>query len=97
MNLVLESLMLVCFGFSWPLNVYKAYKSESTKGISIPFVILIVTGYICGISAKIIAGQINYVLVVYFINLIMVSLNFVVYARNRRLEKTNISFVPKMA
>ncbi|MDD6102733.1 MAG: PQ-loop domain-containing transporter [Clostridiales bacterium] len=97
MNLVLESFMLICFGFSWPINVYKAYKSESTKGISIPFLVLIITGYICGISAKLISGQVNYVLVVYVINLVMVSLNFPVYIRNRRIEKGKVYYVPKMA
>ena len=26
MGSILETVMLVCFGFSWPLNVMKAYK-----------------------------------------------------------------------
>ncbi len=87
MGSVLETVMLVCFGFSWPLNVIKAYKAKTAKGTSLPFMLLIITGYIAGISAKIISGQINYVLVAYFLNLMIVSLNVVVYFRNASLDK----------
>ena len=79
--------MLVCFGFSWPLNVIKAYKARTAKGTSLPFILLIIMGYIAGISAKIISGQINYVLIAYIINLAIVSLNVVVYFRNTALDK----------
>lgn len=87
MSSIFETIMLVCFGFSWPMNVIKAYKARTAKSTSLPFIILIISGYIAGIAAKIISGQINYVLVVYFINLAIVSLNVVVYIRNRRLDR----------
>ena len=32
-----EAAMLVCFGFSWPLNVIKAYKARTAKGTSLAF------------------------------------------------------------
>ncbi len=82
-----EAAMLVCFGFSWPLNVIKAYKAGTAKGTSLPFIILIITGYLAGISAKIINGQFNYVLVVYFLNLAIVMINVFVYIRNKALDK----------
>ena len=82
-----ECFMLVCFGFSWPLNVIKAYKARTAKGTSLAFILLIITGYIAGISAKLINHQINYVLAVYFINLAIVMLNIFVYIRNKRLDK----------
>ena len=89
MNLahLFEAAMLVCFGFSWPLNVIKAYKAGTAKGTSLPFIILIITGYLAGISAKIINGQFNYVLVVYFLNLAIVMTNVFVYIRNKALDK----------
>lgn len=89
MNLahLLEAGMLVCFGFSWPLNVVKAYRAKTAKGTSLAFIILIITGYIAGISAKIINNQFNYVLGVYFLNLAIVSANVFVYIRNKRLDK----------
>lgn len=84
---LLEAGMLVCFGFSWPLSVVKAYKARTAKGTSLAFIILIITGYIAGISAKIINNQFNYVLGVYFLNLAIVSANVFVYIRNKSLDK----------
>lgn len=85
---LLEAGMLVCFGFSWPINVIKSYKSGTAKGTSLTFIFLIIIGYIAGISAKIINKQFNYVLAVYFINLAIVMLNIFVYFRNKKLDKT---------
>ena len=87
MGSILETIMLVCFGFSWPLNVIKAYKARTAKGTSLPFILLIILGYISGISAKLISGQNNYVLIAYIINLAIVSLNVIVYFRNTALDK----------
>ena len=89
MGAIFETVMLVCFGLSWPINVVKAYKSQTTKGTSLSFIFLIITGYVAGIIAKVIAGQTNYVLIVYVINLVIVLLNVVVYARNYQLDKRN--------
>lgn len=86
---IFEALMLVCFGFSWPMNVIKAYKARTAKGTSLAFIFLIITGYIAGITAKFLNHQINYVLVVYFLNLAIVMLNVFVYVRNRNLDKKN--------
>ena len=41
-----EIFMIVSFGVSWPLTVIKAYRSRTTKGTSLPFLLLIFTGYI---------------------------------------------------
>ena len=87
MGSILETVMLVCFGFSWPLNVIKAYRAKTAKGTSLTFILLIITGYIAGISAKLISGQINYVLIAYILNLAIVSLNVIVYFRNVSLDK----------
>ena len=84
---ILETIMLVCFGFSWTMNLFKAYKAQTSKSTSLPFILLIITGYIAGISAKIVLGNINYVLVAYLLNLAIVSLNLVVYFRNVALDK----------
>lgn len=90
MGSILETIMLVCFGFSWPLNVVKAYKSRTAKGTSLPFILLIITGYLAGISAKLITGQINYVLIAYLLNLSIVSLNVIVYFHNVSLDKKRL-------
>lgn len=92
MGSIFESIMLICFGLSWPLNVIKAYKARTAKGTSLPFILLIITGYIAGITAKVITGQINYVLIVYLLNLAIVSMNVVVYFRNVSLDRKNVGF-----
>ena len=55
MSELLEIFMVVSFGLSWPLNVIKSYKARTTKGKSLPFLILIFFGYICGIASKLLA------------------------------------------
>lgn len=87
MSSIFETIMLICFGLSWPINVIKACKARTAKSTSLPFILLIFTGYIAGISAKVVSGQINYVFVVYLINLAVVLLNIVVYFRNVALDK----------
>ncbi len=84
---ILETIMLICFGFSWPMSAYKNAKAKSAKNMSLPFTILIMLGYVAGISAKIYSGTINYVLAVYILNLVMVSANFVIYFINRNYDK----------
>lgn len=86
---MLETVMLICFGFSWPLNVIKNYKAKTAKGMSLPFIILIITGYVAGITAKFITGNTSYVLVVYFLNLAIVSINLAVYVKNKALDRKN--------
>ena len=89
---LLEVGMLICFGFSWPINLYKNIRVRSAKGMSLPFILLIVVGYILGIGAKLTghfsdAAPLNYVFAGYIINLVMVSANIVVYFRNRKLDR----------
>lgn len=87
MTQVLEAAMLICFGISWPLSVVKNIKAHSAKGMSPAFILLIMTGYVAGITAKVLSGAINYVLAVYILNLAIVSVNLVIYFINRRYDK----------
>lgn len=89
---ILEIVMLVCFGFSWPMSLCKNIKARSAKGMSLGFVTMITIGYIAGISAKLVAGRFVeakdiFVLVVYLINLVMVSANIFVYFINKGYDK----------
>ena len=49
---ILEIIMVVSFGISWPINVIKSYRSRTTKGQSLAFLLLILFGYIAGITSK---------------------------------------------
>ena len=93
---ILEVIMIVSFGASWPLNVIKSYKARTTKGKSLAFLLLIFFGYIAGIVSKFLneaymaeIGQKWYVLFFYILNFIMVGIDLCLYFRNRRLDKLN--------
>ena len=84
---IFEFIMLACFGLSWPISVYKSIKSKSTQGKSIVFIIAIIIGYISGIIGKIVNHQLTYVLIIYCFNLIVVSIDLVLFFTNRKNEK----------
>ena len=91
---LLEIIMIVSFGISWPLNVIKSYRSRTTKGKSLAFLLLIFFGYISGIASKLVNSdymanitQKWYVLFFYVLNLIMVGTDLCLYMRNYRIDK----------
>lgn len=83
---ICESIMLICFGLSWPISVYKSLKTQSTQGKSIIFLSAILLGYVAGIMGKVIGGNINYVLAIYIFNFCIVSVDFCLYFRNKKRE-----------
>jgi len=84
---IFEAMMLVCFGASWPLDIYKSLKSRTTAGKSVMFMFVLCVGYIFGIINKIIYSR-DIVLILYIINLLLVSFDIFLFYRNRRLEAT---------
>ena len=98
---ILEIIMIVSFGASWPMNVMKSWKARTTKGKSLGFLCLILFGYVAGIISKLVNeaymadfAEKWYVLFFYFLNLIMVGTDLILYFRNKKLdaqrEKSNI-------
>ena len=85
---IFEIGMLICFGLSWPLSVAKSYRARSTKGKSLPFLLLIESGYIFGIAGKLLSGSFKwYVLFFYLLNFTMVATDIALYFRNLRLDR----------
>ena len=96
MSEILEIVMIVSFGASWPLNVIKSYKARTTKGKSLIFLCLVFFGYIAGICSKFVNeaymaafAEKWYVLSFYILNLLMVGIDLILYARNYKLDKEN--------
>lgn len=94
MSEMLEIIMILCFGASWPFNVYRSYRVRTARGKSLFFLILIVVGYVAGIASKLLNtaymaafGEKWYVLFFYVLNLSMVTLDLCLYFRNRKLDK----------
>ena len=91
---LLEIVMCVSFGASWPMNVIKSWKTRTTKGKSLAFLLLILFGYVAGITSKLVNetymasfGEKWYVLFFYVLNFFMVSADLAMYIRNRKLDK----------
>lgn len=89
---ILEVVMLVCFGCSWPLNVYKSIKTKSTKGKSLLFLVLIDLGYIAGMTSKFVSTTFDWskdwwVFAIYVLNFVMVTTDLVLYFINYSREK----------
>ena len=51
------------------------------------FELCIFLGYAIGLACKLISGSITYVVVVYILDLIMVTMDLILTLRNRRLDK----------
>lgn len=89
MSEIFEAIMVICFGLSWPLSVYKSFKSRTAKGKSLFFEVFICLGYVSGIIGKIINHNITYVFAFYILNLVMVSIDLCLYYRNAKLDRQN--------
>lgn len=83
----LEAMMLVCFGISWPFNIAKSIRSRTAKGKSMIFEPCIIIGYFCGLASKFISGNITYVVGVYILDIVMVSIDLILTLRNRKLDQ----------
>ncbi len=93
---VLEIVMIVSFGASWPMNVMKSYRARTTKGKSLAFLYLVLFGYVAGIASKFANeaymaefAQKWYVLFFYVLNFVMVGTDLILYYRNKRIDKEN--------
>lgn len=93
---LLEVVMVVCFGLSWPFNILKALRSKTARGTSVLFMIFIDVGYVAGIVSKIILMAIGsfsgswiawLAFVFYIVNALMVTCGIGLYFRNRQYDK----------
>ena len=95
---IFESIMLVCFGFAWPISIYKSIVSKKTAGKSLLFLIVLQTGYISGVLFKLTeywnnlkinpAQTVSINLYLYVLNFIMITIDELLYLRNRKIEAT---------
>ncbi|HEX2927094.1 MAG TPA: hypothetical protein VHP38_12700 [Ruminiclostridium sp.] len=83
---IFEALMMLSFGAAWPTQIYKSYKSKKTAGKSVAFLYIVIFGYLSGIIHKLLYNR-DIVMVLYIINLVMVSIDICLYYRNKKIEK----------
>ena len=87
---IFEAIMMLCFGLSWPMSIYRTYKVKNPTGKSTVFLWLVIVGYIAGILNKIF-GKMDWVIWLYAINALMVATDLFLVclyrSRNRAAEK----------
>lgn len=79
--------MLLCFAASWPFNIYRSWKSRTAAGKSIMFEVIVIIGYFCGIGSHMANDQINVVIIFYVLDIVLVSIDMVLFFRNKKLDR----------
>ena len=73
-----EIIMLVCFGLSWPVSIYKSLKTRVVAGKSPLFMTIVILGYASGVVHKILYSF-DWVIWLYAVNLALVAADMGVY------------------
>lgn len=93
---LLEALMILCFGLSWPISIRKSWISKTAKGKSLFFEFFIWIGYIFGIARKTILWNaatepLEWLFYLgwffYVLNIVEISIDMALYFRNVKLDK----------
>jgi len=85
---IFEAGMLLCFGASWPFSVYKTWKAKTNKGKSLIFLWLVLIGYLCGITHKLLYSR-DLVIGIYLLNTTLVLIDIIlctIYTRREKLQ-----------
>jgi hypothetical protein len=78
-----EVLMLICFGMSWPVSIFKTITAKRVEGKSVIFLWLIFIGYICGVTNKVLTKT-EPVIFLYAFNGILVFIDILLYYKYRK-------------
>ena len=78
---VFEIVMLVCFGAAWPFSIYLSYRTRTNAGKSLPFLYIVLVGYMAGVLHKIFYSF-DRVIFLYVVNGLMVGVDIIIYYRN---------------
>lgn len=79
---LLEAGMVVCFGVAWPISIRKSVKSKTSRGKSLAFLIIVIVGYLLGITRKVLTGSYQISFYAYCLNILMVSADAVIWFYN---------------
>lgn len=86
---LLEAVMLICFGVSWPMSILKTLRVRQVTGKSPAFMSLVLAGYLAGMAGKLVLAWQSgtapqRVTALYALNAIMVGIDLGLYLRFRR-------------
>ncbi|MDO4573788.1 MAG: hypothetical protein Q4D98_01080 [Planctomycetia bacterium] len=77
-----EAIMMICFGASWPVSLWKLWSTKQTGGVSLRFHTLVLIGYLSGIVHKILNHP-DWVIFLYVANTLMVAAAMTLVVRYR--------------
>jgi hypothetical protein len=80
-----EIIMLLCFSASWPFSIVRSWRARSAKGKSAIMLMALQLGYVAGILHKIFYKP-DLVIILYILNLLMISADLVLYFRNKKID-----------
>lgn len=91
-----EALMLLAFGCSWPASIAKSLRTRFVRGKSPAFMIIVISGYACGIVHKLLnpptePGLEQYVLWLYVMDLLLVSTDLMLYFLFRKNDAPRVA------
>ncbi len=83
-----EAGMLICFGISWPMSIFKSLRTRHVAGKSLAFMVLVLIGYLSGMTAKFVAASIDNqwpqaVTILYILNGLFVMIDITLYFKYR--------------
>lgn len=96
---LLEALMILCFGISWPISIRKSWVARTAKGKSLFFEVFIWVGYILGIVRKIMLWNqaqaadthLEFLFYLgwafYVLNFVEITIDMLLYFRNVKLDQ----------
>ena len=92
---LLEALMILCFGLSWPISIRKSYVSRTAKGKSLFFEVFLWIGYVFGIVRKAMICVANpdqnwlfyLAWAFYVLNIVEITIDMALYFRNKKLDE----------
>jgi hypothetical protein len=83
--------MLLCFMVGWPFSISRMLRVKTAAGKAPIFLVLVILGYVFGVSSRIIVQKYDFFFVVNIVNLVTVSIDLylVLYYTYWYKSKTN--------
>ncbi|MDR1493897.1 MAG: hypothetical protein LBT05_14440 [Planctomycetaceae bacterium] len=75
--------MLAAFGVSWPISIWKLWKAKRSDGKSVGFALIVILGYLSGITHKV-CYNFDLVILLYIFNTLMVAVDLALTLWYRR-------------
>jgi hypothetical protein len=90
---VLEGMMILCFGISWPFSILRTWRAKKVEGKSLVFLVVVLIGYVVGMGAKFVKAAdgkgLEVITLFYGINTVLVAIDLSLYLHYRSKNARN--------